>query len=155
MTAQTTTIFTEQGSTMERYITSTLQIPAASLQSLLTVSMLILLPIYDLIFVPIARSITKNPLGLTTLQRSGIGLFITIISMIVAGFIERKRLATAVKYGLVDMPNATVPMSIWWLIPQYMILGCSYVFALISRASGVFLRPGSIRAEKFRPGSVP
>lgn len=51
--------------------------------------------------------------------------------MIAAGFIERKRLATAVEYGLLDMPNAIVPLSIWWLVPQYLLVGSAQCFAYV------------------------
>ena len=42
-----------------------------------------------------------------------------------------KRLKTAQEHGLVDMPNATVPMRVWWLVPQYVLFGLSEVFALV------------------------
>lgn len=45
--------------------------------------------------------------------------------------VETKRLETAKEYGLVDRPDATVPMSIWWFVPQYMLLGMIDVFSLV------------------------
>ncbi|KAG5027508.1 hypothetical protein JHK86_023422 [Glycine max] len=43
----------------------------------------------------------------------------------------RQRLKTAQEYGLVDKPNATIPMSVWWLVPQYFFFGISNVFTMV------------------------
>ncbi|GFP81382.1 protein nrt1/ ptr family 5.10, partial [Phtheirospermum japonicum] len=131
VSAQVSTIFTKQGSTMDRHITPSFQIPAASLQSLISISIIVFIPIYDRILVPTARSITKIPSGITMLQRIGTGVFLSFTSMVIAALVESQRLATAVKYGLVDEPNVTVPMSVWWLAPQYLLVGVSDVFTMV------------------------
>ena len=41
------------------------------------------------------------------------------------------RLKTAEEYGLIDMPKVTVPMSMCWLIPQYILFGVSDVFTMV------------------------
>ncbi|KAL3830322.1 hypothetical protein ACJIZ3_019124 [Penstemon smallii] len=130
--AQPSTLFTKQATTMDRYFISSFEIPAASLQQyFITVSLIIFIPLYDRVFVPIARAITKKPSGISMLQRIGVGLFLSLISIIFAAFVERKRLATAIEYGLVDKPNAMIPMSAWWLAPQYVLAGIADVFAMI------------------------
>ncbi|KAL2497401.1 Protein NRT1/PTR FAMILY 5.10 [Abeliophyllum distichum] len=58
---QSSTLFTKQGVTMDRSITSSLQIPAASLQSFIGLGIVGFIPIYDRILVPIARAITRKP----------------------------------------------------------------------------------------------
>ncbi|KAG9145903.1 hypothetical protein Leryth_019579 [Lithospermum erythrorhizon] len=123
VSAQTSTFFTEQAKTINRNVISNLQVPPASLQYLIGISVIICIPIYGFIFVPIARSITKHPSGITKLQRVGIGMVICSVSMIIAGFVEFKRLEIA-------LLNA-VPMSFWWLLPQYILFGISNVFTLI------------------------
>lgn len=128
---QAATLFTKQGATMDRSINSSIQIPAASLRSFVHLTIIILLPIYDRALVPITRAITKKPAGISMLQRNGTGLFISCISMVTAALVERKRLATASKYGLVDKPDITVPMSVWWLVPQYLLNGMSDTFAVV------------------------
>ncbi|KAI3737286.1 hypothetical protein L2E82_27283 [Cichorium intybus] len=129
--AQTTTLFTKQGATMDRSIGSNFQIPAATLQCFIGLSVIILIPIYDTILVPLTRTITRKPSGITMLQRIGIGIFISIVSMVVAGVVESKRLKTAHEYGLLDDPSAMVPMKIWWLLPQYLLAGAGDVFAIV------------------------
>lgn len=61
----------------------------------------------------------------------GVGMFLSVISMAVAALVEKRRLGIARELGLADLPNAIVPMSMWWLLPQYLICGVSDVFALV------------------------
>ena len=49
----------------------------------------------------------------------------------VAALIETKRIGVASEYGLLDTPKATLPMKIWWLLPQYMMIGMCDVFAIV------------------------
>ncbi|KAK4391277.1 protein NRT1/ PTR FAMILY 5.10 [Sesamum angolense] len=97
----------------------------------LTGSVPIFLPLYDRVFVPITRAITKKPSGISTLQRIGTGFVLSLISITSAALVEQKRLALAREYELVDMPNAMIPMSVWWLVPQYLISGAADVFGLV------------------------
>ncbi|KAF8099544.1 hypothetical protein N665_0242s0028 [Sinapis alba] len=127
--AQSPTFFTKQGDTMDRSISSTLSVPAATLQVFISLSILVFIPIYDRVLVPIARSITHKPAGITTLQRITTGIFLSILSMVIAALVEMKRLKTAQDHGLVD--DATVPMSVCWLIPQYVLYGVSDVFTMV------------------------
>ncbi|XP_077241409.1 protein NRT1/ PTR FAMILY 5.10-like [Tasmannia lanceolata] len=129
--AQLSTFFTKQGATMERGIGSGFQIPAATLQSLIGVSVIILIPIYDRVLIPIVRKFTRISSGITMLQRIGIGIFLSVISMLVAALVEEQRLVVARESGLVDMPSETVPMSVWWLVPQYLLLGAADVFTMV------------------------
>ncbi|KAL9229059.1 hypothetical protein vseg_004575 [Gypsophila vaccaria] len=129
--SQTSTFFTKQGVTLDRKIGSSFAVPAASLQSFLGVCVVIFMPVYDCLLVPLARSFTSKPSGISMLQRIGTGFFLSIVCMIVSVIIERKRLNTALQYGLIDLPNVTVPMSIWWLLPQYAIFGIAEAFTMV------------------------
>lgn len=129
--AQTSTFFTEQGKTVDRTIWPGFDLPAASFQVFISLTIALFIPIYDRIFVPIARTLTGYPSGITTIQRIGSGIFITIITMVVAALVEAKRLKIASEYGLVDSPEATVPMSVYWLVPQYILCGITDVFVII------------------------
>ncbi|XP_062097984.1 protein NRT1/ PTR FAMILY 5.10-like [Humulus lupulus] len=130
--AQSSTFFTKQGATMDRTIVSGHKIPAASLQCFIYLTLIILLPIYDRIFVPITRAFTRTvPSGITMLQRIGVGFFFHVLSMVVAALVEIKRLKTAQEYNIVDTPDVMIPMSVWWLLPQYLLFGVADVFTLV------------------------
>ncbi|GJZ51330.1 proton-dependent oligopeptide transporter family protein [Tanacetum coccineum] len=129
--AQISTLFTKQGATLDKSVGASFDIPAAALQSFIGLTIVILIPIYDTILVPLTRSVTKIPSGITVLQRMGTGIFISIVSMVVAAVVETKRLKTAREFGLVDDPNAMVPMKIWWLLPQYLLAGTGEVFIMV------------------------
>ncbi|KAI4372830.1 hypothetical protein MLD38_011014 [Melastoma candidum] len=129
--AQMHTFFTKQGSTMDTSIGPSFHFSPASLQGLVGVTILITVPLYDRVFVPLARKITNHPSGITMLQRIGFGLVLSILNMIVSALVEARRVEVARKHGLLGMPKATVPMRVWWLLPQYMLCGASDVFAIV------------------------
>ncbi|KAF7836413.1 protein NRT1/ PTR FAMILY 5.10-like [Senna tora] len=127
--AQLQTFFIKQGVTLDRTIFPGFDLPSASLRSLLVLAIVISTPIYDRVFVPTARLFTKNPSGITMLQRVGTGLFMSIITMAMAALVEKKRLGTAKEYGLVD--DETIPMSVYWLFPQFFLSGIAEIFTSI------------------------
>lgn len=129
--AQSPTFFTKQGATMERSITPSYKISPATLQSFISLSIVIFIPVYDRVLIPIARSFTHKPGGITMLQRIGTGIFLSFLAMVIAALVEMKRLKTAADYGLIDSPEVTVPMSVWWLVPQYVLFGIADVFAMV------------------------
>ncbi|KAF8099546.1 hypothetical protein N665_0242s0030 [Sinapis alba] len=121
--AQSPTFFTKQGATMDRSISPGLLLPAATIQCVTSVSIIIFIPIYDRLLIPIARSFTQNPSGITMLQRIGTGIALSILAMVVAALVETKRLQTA-------REDISVLMSVWWLVPQYVIYGVADVFTM-------------------------
>ncbi|KAF2297328.1 hypothetical protein GH714_021563 [Hevea brasiliensis] len=125
------TLCTKQGATMDRSIAPGFNIPPASFQSIVTLSVVTFIPIYDRIIVPLARDLTREPSGITMLQRIGTGMFFSALSMAIAAIVEMKRLAVACEYGLVDKPNETLPMSIWWLVPQYITDGVAHALTAV------------------------
>ncbi|KAF9614786.1 hypothetical protein IFM89_020640 [Coptis chinensis] len=73
-------------------IGSNFKLPAAALQTFISLSVVIFIPIYDRVFVPIARAITEKPAGITMLQRIGCGMFLSVIAMVVAAVSIRKKI---------------------------------------------------------------
>jgi peptide/histidine transporter 3/4 len=131
--AQVSTLFTKQGSTLDRRLGmgTGIVVPPAALQFFLSFSMVTTLPIYDRLFVPFARRVTGHHAGLTTLQRIGAGMATAGVAMVGAALVEARRLRVAREAGLVDKPDAALPMSLWWMLPQYVLLGVAIVLGEI------------------------
>lgn len=129
--AQMSTMFVEQGMVLNTTIGS-FTIPPASLSTFDTISVIIWVPFYDRILVPIARRFTGKERGFSELQRMGIGLFISILAMASAAFVEIRRLDIANAEGLVHVKTA-VPMSILWQVPQYFLVGAAEIFTFIGQ----------------------
>ncbi|KAI3997252.1 hypothetical protein MKX01_009096 [Papaver californicum] len=124
------TLFVLQGNSMDISIGS-FKIPSASLSIFDTLSVIFWVPVYDRVIVPFARKFTGHKNGFTQLQRMGIGLFISIFAMVVAAILELYRLRLVKKHDYYDLTH--VPMSIFWQIPQYFIIGCAEVFMFIGQ----------------------
>ncbi|XP_021905412.1 protein NRT1/ PTR FAMILY 5.9 [Carica papaya] len=128
---QPATFFTKQGMTMKRNIGSKFKIPPATLQSAITLSIILLMPLYDKILIPATRLIARDEKGITVMQRMGVGMFLSIIAMVIAAVVETKRLKMSKKMGILNMESETVNLSIFWLLPQYILLGISDIFTVI------------------------
>ncbi|KAH9289979.1 hypothetical protein KI387_034096 [Taxus chinensis] len=123
MITQAGTLFVKQAETLDRHVGSSFQFPAASATAFLTLSMLITTVVYDRLLVPFLRRYTGNPKGITALQRMGAGILIQVFVMIVAMVVEMKRLDVIKEHGLANQKKATVPRSIFTLIPQFALMG--------------------------------
>lgn len=110
---------------------STFKIPPASLSIFDTLSVIFWVPIYDRIIVPVTRKFTGHKNGLTQLQRMGIGLFISIFAMVVAAILELERLREVRRHNYYEVKE--MPMTIFWQVPQYFLIGCAEVFTLIGQ----------------------
>lgn len=128
--SQMSNYFVLQGELMDTSIGS-FNIPPASLSIFDTLSVILWVPIYDRIIVPVARKFTGQKNGLTQLQRMGIGLFISIFSMISAGVLEYIRLRIVERHNYHELKN--MPMPVFWQVPQYFLIGCAEVFMFIGQ----------------------
>ncbi|KAA3456431.1 protein NRT1/PTR FAMILY 6.3-like [Gossypium australe] len=136
--AQMSTFSVSQATTMDRHI-GKFQIPPASLTVFFVGAILLTVPIYDRFIVPIARKVLKNPQGLTPLQRIAVGLVFSIIAMVGAALTEIKRLRAATRIGLTNNPTAQIPLSVFWLVPQFLFVGAGEAFTYIGQLD-FFLR---------------
>lgn len=127
---------------MDREIFHDLEIPAATLQSLVCLTILFLVLVYEWVLVPAARYLTGRRTVISMLQCIGLDLFMSLLSMMIAALVEMRRLNIAADCGIVDDEEATLPMSVWGLAPQYMLFGLADVFA-IDGLQELFLRPSS------------
>ncbi|CAI0465353.1 unnamed protein product [Linum tenue] len=119
--AQLQTFTIQQSTTMDRNFLG-FQIPGPSIPVIPLLFMFLLIPLYDRVFVPLARRFTGIPTGIRHLQRIGIGLVLSAVSMAVAGIVETKRKRVAVEHGM---------YSVFWLGFQYSIFGAADMFTLV------------------------
>ncbi|URD74609.1 POT family [Musa troglodytarum] len=137
--AQMTTFSVSQATTMDRHIGRSFEIPSGSLTVFFVGSILITVPIYDRFIVPVAKRLTGNPHGFTPLQRIGIGLGLSVLAMASAALAEIKRLRVAWSDPAALEMGATVPLSVFWLIPQFFLVGAGEAFTYIGQLD-FFLR---------------
>uniref|UniRef100_A0A0E0KX80 Major facilitator superfamily (MFS) profile domain-containing protein n=1 Tax=Oryza punctata TaxID=4537 RepID=A0A0E0KX80_ORYPU len=122
--AQIMTLFNKQGRTLDRRIgDGGLELPPAALQTFGPVTIMGFVPIYDRAVVPVLRRVTGNPRGLTTLQRTGTGMALSLAAVAVAAAVEGRRLETV---------REQRPAMCWvWLVPQYGAMGVADVLAVV------------------------
>ncbi|GLT49741.1 hypothetical protein SLA2020_232750 [Shorea laevis] len=113
---------------------SNFKIPAATYVVFLMLSMTIFIPIYDRIIVPFLRRLTRKEEGITLLQRVGIGIVLSVVTMLVSAFVEKQRRTIALTrptLGVVPRKGAISSMSGLWLIPQFTLAGLTEGFGSI------------------------
>ncbi|KAK3151518.1 hypothetical protein QOZ80_3AG0246880 [Eleusine coracana subsp. coracana] len=120
--------FVEQAGVMDKHI-GVLEIPAASFQIVDVITVLALLPVYEKVIVSVLRKFTGLATGITPLQRMGISLVLSTLSMVSAALVESYRLQIAHAKGLVHHKVA-VPVSILYQGPQYFFIGAGEVFSI-------------------------
>ncbi|XP_047312966.1 protein NRT1/ PTR FAMILY 8.2-like [Impatiens glandulifera] len=129
---QMSNFFVLQGELMDTRLGNTnFHIPAASLTIFDTISVIIWVPIYDRMIVPLTRRFTGHNSGLTQLQRMGVGLFISIFSMVCSAILELVRLNMVRRHNYYTSDE--IPLTIFWQVPQYFLIGCAEVFTFIGQ----------------------
>lgn len=125
--AQTATFFIKQSTTLNRTITRDFTIPPASVYALAAIGLIVSVSIYDKLLVPFLRRVTGNVRGIDILQRIGLGMIFSVLTMIVAALVERKRLDIVEA----DPLKNSLSMSVFWLAPQYIIMAIGDCFTLV------------------------
>ncbi|KAJ4833497.1 hypothetical protein Tsubulata_007988 [Turnera subulata] len=125
--SQGSTFFIKQGTTLNREIGNGFLIPPASIFALTAIGMIISVTIYEKILVPVLRRVTGTERGIKILQRIGIGMIFSVTTMVTAALVERKRLGVVEK----DPVKGSLSMSVFWLAPQFIIIGVGDGFTLV------------------------
>ncbi|XP_074378308.1 protein NRT1/ PTR FAMILY 8.1-like [Apium graveolens] len=121
--AQLSTFFLSQAAVMDRKLGSSFVIPSGSVPVFSAINAIILVPIYEKVIVPFLRKRTGHRRGLTSLQRMGVGLFISIFALISAAVIEKNR----------REDPTPAKMSVFWLFPQFFLIGSAEVFTYVGQ----------------------
>ncbi|KAK3013629.1 hypothetical protein RJ639_010255 [Escallonia herrerae] len=112
------------------------KIPAATYIVFAMLTLTIWLPIYDRIVVRFLRRLTGRPNGITLLQRMGVGIFLSILSLIVSALVETQRRTLALTeptVGFEPRKGAISSMSGMWFIPQLVLAGLSEAFFFVGQ----------------------
>ncbi|KAF6154015.1 hypothetical protein GIB67_026669 [Kingdonia uniflora] len=122
--SQISTFFVSQAIITDRKLSSSFVIPAGSVPVFAAINALILVPLYEGWMVPILRKYTGQRRGISSLQRMGVGLFISIFAMMSAALVEKKRK---------DEYPKPFTMSVFWLVPQFFLIGSAEVFTYVGQ----------------------
>ncbi|WOL11469.1 phosphatidylinositol-3-phosphatase myotubularin-1 [Canna indica] len=125
------TLSVQQAYTLNTHF-GNLKLPVTCMPVFPGLSIFLVLALYYYTFAPLSRRITGHPHGASQLQRVGLGLAISILSVAWAGAFERYRRMYAIKHGykslfLTAMPN----LSAYWLLIQYCLIGIAEVFCIV------------------------
>lgn len=120
----------QQARSMDRHLSHTFEIPPASMSIFSVLTVLIGLVLYERFLVPFARRFTGHKSGITCLQRMGIGFAINILATATSAIVEIKRKKVVADHNLIDYqtPRDVIPISVFWLVPQYCLHGVAEVF---------------------------
>ncbi|KAG4921191.1 hypothetical protein AAZX31_18G118300 [Glycine max] len=124
------TFTVSQAMKMNRHLGAKFQIPAGSVSVISLITIALWLPFYDRILVPKLRKMTKHEGGITLLLRIGIGMVFSILSMVVAGYVEKVRRDSA---NSNPTPLGIAPMSVLWLAPHLILMGLCEAFNIIGQ----------------------
>jgi dipeptide/tripeptide permease len=146
--SQMTTFSVEQATRMDRHLrpgaASGFAVPAGSLSVFLFISILLFTSLNERVLVPIAARVTGRPQGLTSLQRVGAGLVLSVAAMVVAALVEKKRRDASVGDG-------HVAISAFWLVPQFFLVGAGEAFAYVGQLE-FFIREAPERMKSMSTG---
>ncbi|KAM1222193.1 hypothetical protein ACFX2J_009754 [Malus domestica] len=107
------TFFMEQATDMNHYI-GRLKVPD------------LILPALKHLVKSILKTLLKKGSPWTarfTLPGILVSSMISILCCITAAKVETRRLDTVKSHGFIDKPEETIPMSMFWLVPQFLLLG--------------------------------
>jgi peptide/histidine transporter 3/4 len=127
VSAQVSSTFVEQGTSMDATVGS-VRVPPASMSTFDVLTVVVLVPLYDRVFVPAARRLTGKEKGVSELQRVGIGLAMPLLALAAAAIVETERLHAATA-----APLLRTKISLLWQAPQYALVGVGEVLTTVGQ----------------------
>ena len=111
----------------KRSIGSHFKIPPGWMNLISMIALSFWIYIYECIYIPLTKKITKRAARLSLGQRIRIGILLSILCMVVAAIVERKRRDSALRVG-----SFVSPTSFALLLPQFALSGLNEAFAAVS-----------------------
>ncbi|CAA6672518.1 unnamed protein product [Spirodela intermedia] len=99
-------------------------------QGSITVSIILLMPLYDKLIIPCFRFLTRREEGINVMERIGVGMLLSILAMTVAALVEGRRIRAAA---------ASDRLCIFWLLPQYEFFYASVPSGMRTIGIGLYL----------------
>ncbi|KAK1311225.1 putative peptide/nitrate transporter [Acorus calamus] len=125
------TLSVQQAYTLNTHL-GNLNLPVTCMPVFPGLSIFFILSLYYSVFAPLARRITGHPHGASQLQRVGLGLVFSILSVTWGGALERYRRNYAIKHGYESLFLTAMPhFSAYWLLIQYCLIGIAEVFCIV------------------------
>eukprot|EP00262_Sarcandra_glabra_P022014 TRINITY_DN9535_c0_g1_i1.p1 TRINITY_DN9535_c0_g1~~TRINITY_DN9535_c0_g1_i1.p1 ORF type:complete len:640 (+),score=54.94 TRINITY_DN9535_c0_g1_i1:338-2257(+) len=125
------TLSVQQAYTLNTHM-GRLKLPVTCMPVFPGLSIFLILSLYYSVFTPLFRRITGHPHGASQLQRVGIGLAVSILSVGWAGIFERYRRNYAIEHGYESIFLTAMPdLSAFWLLIQYCLIGIGEVFCIV------------------------
>lgn len=140
--SQMNTFTIEQATLMNRKVAK-FSIPAGSFSVFLFISILLFTSLNERVVVRLARKITRDPKGLRSLQRVGIGLVFSVFGMVASAVVEKKRREMH--------RNEMKELSAFWLVPQFFLVGAGEAFAYVGQLE-FFIREAPERMKSMSTG---
>ncbi|KAI3809734.1 hypothetical protein L1987_19334 [Smallanthus sonchifolius] len=140
--SQMNTFTIEQATLMNRKVAG-FSIPAGSFSVFLFISILLFTSLNERVIVLLARKITRDPKGLRSLQRIGIGLVLSVVGMVASAIVEKRRREMFV--------NEKMEISAFWLFPQFFLVGAGEAFAYVGQLE-FFIREAPERMKSMSTG---
>ncbi|CAD6232330.1 unnamed protein product [Miscanthus lutarioriparius] len=126
------TLSVQQAYTLNTRVAA-LHLPVTCMPVFPCLAIFLILALYYQTFASLARRLSGHPHGASQLQRVGLGLLFSILSVAWAGLFERYRRGYAVRHGYLALFLTPMPdLSAYWLLIQYCLIGVAEVFCLVA-----------------------
>ncbi|XP_027124409.1 protein NRT1/ PTR FAMILY 2.8-like [Coffea arabica] len=116
-----------QGIQMNQFLGPHFKVPPAWMGNTSMIALSFWIFIYQRLYLPTSRKIMKRDARITLKEKIRTGIVMSILCMVVAGIIEKKRRESALKHG-----SHVSPLSIGFLLPQFVLSGLTEAFAAVA-----------------------